>query len=246
MIEFGLTCIDCVFLPTSNSGEMRGHQTWQWDLVTSGSMRISTASEALEIGSGESVLTPPWLAHGFHWHEPSRSSSIHFHWPESPQLDSGKLVFLDAKALSSSLMKRFFHYIRFTDTDSRRNAGYCLHLLLGEFFGKAEADRHLRRTLAQAVQTELEGNNYHALPVEELAEACHMSVNNFIRAFREETGDTPARFVLRLRIERAQELMRHTRMNLTGVALSLGFPDLYTFSKAFKRVTGASPKSWCA
>ena len=71
-----------------------------------------------------------------------------------------------------------------------------------------------------------------------------MSVSKLKLLFREKAGTGPIDYWIRLRIERAQELIRQGTMNYTEIAESLGFASLHYFSRQFKRVTGTSPSQY--
>ena len=59
-----------------------------------------------------------------------------------------------------------------------------------------------------------------------------------------ETGSTLQRHLRRLRIERACEALNSGKMNVTEVALEVGYQSLSHFAKAFREETGGSPSHW--
>ena len=61
-----------------------------------------------------------------------------------------------------------------------------------------------------------------------------------------ETGSTLQRHLRRLRIERACETLDSGKMNVTEVALEVGYQSLSHFAKAFREETGQSPSKWPA
>ncbi len=63
------------------------------------------------------------------------------------------------------------------------------------------------------------------LSVERLAEAAHLSPRQFSRVFREETGQSPAKAVERLRVEAARLMMETTRHPIEVIARETGFGD---------------------
>ena len=77
-----------------------------------------------------------------------------------------------------------------------------------------------------------------------LSEAAGLSVRHFTRAFREEVGVTPHRWLMARRIERAMELIRHGDQPLTQIARSCGFAAKSHFTRVFRQVTGEPPKRW--
>ncbi|WP_223786617.1 helix-turn-helix transcriptional regulator [Marinicella meishanensis] len=62
-----------------------------------------------------------------------------------------------------------------------------------------------------------------------------------LRRFKQLYGITPIRLHTWLRHNRAKHLIQHHGTNLTDVAECLGYPDVYTFSKQFKRLSGIKP-----
>jgi AraC family transcriptional regulator len=54
-------------------------------------------------------------------------------------------------------------------------------------------------------------------------------------------GEPPHRYVIRLRIERAKELLREGRLSLAQVAAAVGFADQCHFNRHFKRLVGETP-----
>lgn len=84
------------------------------------------------------------------------------------------------------------------------------------------------------------------LDVAALARTAHMSIAHFSRRFKECYGETPHRYVLTRRVERAQELLRNTDTSVSDVCLEVGFQSLGSFSAAFHRVAGMTPTAYRA
>jgi AraC-like DNA-binding protein len=82
------------------------------------------------------------------------------------------------------------------------------------------------------------------LGLEPLAAAVGLSPAHFSRAFRQSTGEPPSRWLLNLRIERAQALMGNPAATLADIALAVGFAAQPQFTTAFRRVTGLTPAAW--
>lgn len=79
------------------------------------------------------------------------------------------------------------------------------------------------------------------LSVPALARRCAMSVRTFSRAFREETGTTPAAFVQASRVETAQRLIETSDATLEDIARACGFGTAETMHRTFQRAIGISP-----
>ncbi|CCD95116.1 putative bifunctional protein: class I glutamine amidotransferase-like (N-terminal), transcriptional regulator protein AraC/XylS family (C-terminal) [Bradyrhizobium sp. ORS 375] len=81
------------------------------------------------------------------------------------------------------------------------------------------------------------------LSVDELADAASLSPRQFSRIFREETGQSPAKAVERLRLEAAKAMLEDGRHSLDIVARDTGFADRDRMRRAFLRFFGQPPQS---
>lgn len=81
----------------------------------------------------------------------------------------------------------------------------------------------------------------------DMAQAAGLSRMHFAAQFRAATGLRPHEYLLKCRVERAQQLMREPREPLVQIALSVGFQTQAHFTTVFRRFIGVSPHRWrCA
>lgn len=100
---------------------------------------------------------------------------------------------------------------------------------------------HLRRARDLADRSYAE-----PLDLTTLARAAGVSRFHFLRSFAAAYGHTPAQYLSRRRIERAQDLLRATNLTVTEVCLLVGFTSLGSFSTRFRRLVGTSPSAYQA
>lgn len=81
------------------------------------------------------------------------------------------------------------------------------------------------------------------LQVEQLAEVAHLSPRQFSRAFRSETGQSPAKAIENLRVDAARTLLEDARNSIDTVALRTGFGDTERMRRAFLRAFGHPPQA---
>jgi transcriptional regulator GlxA family with amidase domain len=81
------------------------------------------------------------------------------------------------------------------------------------------------------------------LSVEQLAEVANLSPRQFSRAFRAETGQSPAKAVENLRVEAARLLMEQGQLAIDIVARETGFADRERMRRAFLRAFGQPPQA---
>jgi len=90
----------------------------------------------------------------------------------------------------------------------------------------------------------IDANLVKGVRVEEVAEACGLSVSYFTHAFRTSTGHPPHSWLLKRRLEFAMRLIREGRSNLADIAVATGFADQSHLTRVFKRRVGISPSLW--
>jgi transcriptional regulator GlxA family with amidase domain len=81
------------------------------------------------------------------------------------------------------------------------------------------------------------------LSVEQLAEVANLSPRQFSRAFRAETGQSPAKAVENLRVEAARLLMEEGQLPIDTVAKETGFADRERMRRSFLRAFGQPPQA---
>jgi AraC family transcriptional regulator len=81
------------------------------------------------------------------------------------------------------------------------------------------------------------------LTLDELAEAAGLSPFHFARQFKTATGHPPHDYLIRLRVDRAQELIRQNGRNwsLAAIANESGFADQSHMARHFRKVLGVTP-----
>ena len=77
----------------------------------------------------------------------------------------------------------------------------------------------------------------------EVAEELGMSYTSFRTRFRSDEGQAPAAYRRRHQLERAKQLLEETQMNVSSIADTLGYRDIFAFSRQFSREAGCSPQT---
>jgi AraC-like DNA-binding protein len=101
-------------------------------------------------------------------------------------------------------------------------------------FRAFETFQRVKRVMQERIQT--------MQSVEEVASACHIDPSYLSRLFRRFAATTPHRFVTKLKMASATELLLDQRMLVREVSDELGFANAFHFSRAFKRTYGISPQ----
>ncbi len=97
--------------------------------------------------------------------------------------------------------------------------------------------------IAEAI-SHIESNYTESITLDDLIEISGMSRRNFLRTFETTMGAPPIKYLIRLRVRRACQLLQQTNESVTSIALSVGFSDSNYFSRQFRLITGSSPREF--
>lgn len=117
----------------------------------------------------------------------------------------------------------------------RRAGGQSQH---SELLELAPSSDRIQKALIFA-----KANLANPLTVDELAEVAALSPRQFARAFRAETGQTPAKAVEQMRLEAARLMLEETRHPMDQIARESGFVDMRRMREAFMRQYGQPPQA---
>jgi AraC family transcriptional regulator len=109
--------------------------------------------------------------------------------------------------------------------------------------GRAYHNRLPHARLRRVVER-MEADLSTDLDLKTLAGVSGYSINHFLRMFLAATGFSPHQYLLRLRVKRAQALMKDRSTRLIDVALACGFSSHAHLSRMFRQVIGASPSEY--
>lgn len=82
------------------------------------------------------------------------------------------------------------------------------------------------------------------ISVERVSEYVGVNRTHFTKQFHKIYGTTPIQYIQNLKMNEAKLLLEQTSYTLSEIASSIGFPDLFSFSKAFKKHSGISPTQY--
>lgn len=92
----------------------------------------------------------------------------------------------------------------------------------------------------------LRENFHRPVSLAEVASEVGMSRYHFLRVFQRQTGETPHRYLTRLRMERAQHELKHGSGTISEIANRCGFASPAHFATAFRRESRFSPSAYRA
>ena len=90
----------------------------------------------------------------------------------------------------------------------------------------------------------IEKNYNQTLTLEELSKVASFSKYHFHRIFKSITGETIGEYIRRVRLQNSTHKLSTSKLNITQIALDIGYETNASFSKAFKERFGITPKEF--
>lgn len=120
------------------------------------------------------------------------------------------------------------------DPDKQSQAPYMLH-----DFWKSHLD-----TQILSAQNWMEKNFANKISIDEIADQAGISHRHFKRRFKKATNETPLAYLQHLRIEKAKQLLENSIETINEITWKVGYEDINSFRRLFKKNTGMSPKEF--
>ena len=99
-----------------------------------------------------------------------------------------------------------------------------------------------RKHVVEKIIDYFEDHYADKISLDQIAENMYLSPFYISRIFKAETGDTPIRYLINVRLEHAWEILKEQKeLSIQEVAARVGYEDAYHFSKLFKKKFGISP-----
>lgn len=119
--------------------------------------------------------------------------------------------------------------------------------VIGRYAVRSTADpsgRTLSRTQRALVEDFVHAHMQCNLSMARLASITQLSPRHFSRLFRATFGESPHQYVIRLRIDRAREMLANDSISISEIALSVGFGSQSHLTQLFHQATGVTPREY--
>jgi len=100
------------------------------------------------------------------------------------------------------------------------------------------------KELIEASVKFIENSYERDISISDISKYVFLSPGYYTRAFKEHMGVTPINYLLKLRVERAKELLAYTDKKAGDIALETGFSNQQRFNAIFKKFTGLTPTQY--
>lgn len=237
------------------------HPQYEVILVDRGRYRCTVNGQEFILGRNGAVVIKPGDWHQDFCLPPLRYFGLSFYLQQDMEEATRSFGLFAANVTPEMQLFRMndravWRLVRRLQAEADRPDPFSAHVqdaVLLEFFWhmvralprEAISDQFLDLSLQQAFPAQLmrifRVNIARPLSIAEMAERMGMSESSLAHKCKAMLGVSPAKAFLKARLERAATLLRTTSMLTKEIAPQVGFDDPYVFSRAFKRLHGASP-----
>ena len=119
-----------------------------------------------------------------------------------------------------------------------------LQILLSRFLHDARPRLPVHDRRIQHALTFIHQHIGHRIELDTLAAETCVSKDHLIRIFKKATGETPANYITRRKLERAELLLTTTMIPVKDIAAELGYDDTSYFIRIFRRYSSMSPQEY--
>jgi len=224
--------------------------------VTSGRVLLTYENKQIMLEQGDIFAIYPNVLHQYQNKSITAESSLKMHWlafngPKSTYLMNRiKLKetrpFLKNK-LNQELQDTLQKLQHSLSKISRFNKQQLLlHQLLYQVFYLLEDSTNHTPTQKQSslIFKSLDFIQKHfkkQIKIQDIAKHVGLSRSHFSKLFTETLGETPGNYIIKKRMELSLLLLSEQQHTITEIAITVGYPNVYTFSRAFKVYYGQSP-----
>jgi AraC family transcriptional regulator len=241
--------------PTPFAAAAGAHDAVEIALVCSGTVKYAVAGREIVVPEGHVIVVPRGVVHATTFLTPVRALALWLGAELVGEIADAMGPDVSSFALTagvvggsckrvSALLEILLDEVNGAQAGSTRAAEALTESIVIEVLRKAPRDagsHGSRDTRVVAAIAQMNASFAEPLGIDDLAKTARMSRFHFSRLFRDETGQAPYQYLLRVRLAYASELLRGGHHSVTEAAFASGFSDLSRFASMFKKHTGKRP-----
>ncbi|MFK8040987.1 helix-turn-helix domain-containing protein [Congregibacter sp.] len=224
-------------------------------LCTEGCGTVTTQGGQFSVSSGDTIVLPRTLTHSYaaDTGTPWTLYWVHFQGSDADEFVKHLLVEGDCRIHSGvepSLLTGFEQMLTVGSTgyslDAFIGAANRLRHLLAEFALCRDRQRsqNMGRMQLTDLQSFMRERVSSSLSLKELAAFTGLTPQHFATRYKAETGYSPMRHFLHMKMEAACRLLDSTQHSVKVIAAKLGYLDPLYFSRMFRQTVGLSPSQY--
>ncbi|MDF2924210.1 MAG: AraC family transcriptional regulator [Paenibacillaceae bacterium] len=227
--------------------------------IVSGQLRLGYENEAAQLQAGDLFCLFPHISYEYRTcsAEPLQMVWLTMEGPQTGELM--KMLGVTAHkpyrfAAMDETVRQFLREVEqvIWDDEQKQRRRLTLMSAVYRLMEQLEADHDDKKALVVASAEDwveeamrfLQLHYTEPLRIEAVANMFGVHRSYFSHLFTRKVGISPQQYLQQLRLSRAKQLLSDHSLQVGEIALSAGYPDLYMFSRAFKKQVGCSPSEY--
>lgn len=211
---------------------------WLLHYVISGYGQFTREGQTYKVGPGQIFVIPPYLKT---YYEADKKNPWHYIWigftTDSP------LDLLSQPVINCRNAGPVFQEMLLCSNLKNGRSAYlasCIWKLVSLLL---ENSKYTPGYIDEALHC-MHSEYATGITIQQIADRLRLNRSYFFTIFKKHVGVSPSEYLIHLRLEKAEELMRVFGETPSVAATSVGYEDLYHFSKTFKEHYGMSPREY--
>jgi len=249
-----------------NEGIYHDHDFTELAYILSGKGRYLVDGAEYDVEAGDLVICNPGIKHTHIITNPKEptiefiSGFTDFHFknmsPNSIELKDGHCIIHTASELKQEISMHCYAMIAEKEGNQvgryfmfKTHLMQLLLLVIREITDVEKTDQkgcnfesYNKSYAVNRIINYLNENYEHKISLEQIAHNMYLSPVYISKIFKEETGESPINYLIKIRLEKAKDiLLNGDGGSIKNIANQVGYDDVYHFSKLFKKYYGISP-----
>ncbi len=222
------------------------HPYWQMSVVLEKSFSVDFDHFSLFPEAGDIMVIPPQNWHYVHLENGKKAWTIKFVLEESEeQFEPGIIEKNDETVLLAKWLREIMVHDHEGSVTRFVLMEHLISALLDQHFSNRNldgSDIDLVKKVRHFIQCRLE----QCMPVrvEDVAKELQFTTTYLTRIFKKQLGIPLKVYIDQQRFDMGRKLLTYSDLNISQIADELGYPDAFSFSRFFKRMSGSSPSSY--
>ncbi|MCM8710047.1 AraC family transcriptional regulator [Clostridium sp. SYSU_GA19001] len=208
------------------------------------------------IKSGDLFVCPPGIIHsyGADEKEPWTKYWIHFRGNNADAFASllgvtaaSPVIYIGENMKLQSFFQDVLHVLKAGYTNSNLILATAYLISICSYINHQRINNRLTKkndiNIDKVINYMIDNLNTN-LNLEQLSKYTNMSRYHFSKLFKEKTGYSPIDYYIRLKMQKACELLELSSIKIVNISEALGYNNQYYFSNTFKRIIGKSPQDY--
>ncbi len=221
-------------------------------VMMTGSLSYETGHSRGIVRAGQALLLDCSVPHAYRAMGKCSFTFVHFSGAQSRELfaeiegKGGNVIRVQDVNLMHETIGEMLSQMREARHISEASASVMIYTLLMQLLSAsgASGEGGLGDPVVDQAIAYIQGRLNGKLTVDEVAAAVGYSPSYFSRLFSRLTGMSPYQFIVKSRVEQAQQLLQTTRLTVQDVAFQTGFNSAANFCYTFRKMTGISPHEY--